>query len=135
MKKFVLASAVGLLLTGCAGRGCQLCTAPSKPVGFDVKASEKDHAVTMHAGQKLEVVLRADSGMANWAHPKSSDTSILAPTVDPGAAGAIGVTLGAFAAIKPGQADVTSYAAPKCSPGEACPMYVAAYSLKVTVTQ
>ena len=64
----------------------------------------------------------------------SSDlTSVLAPTVDPAATAAIGVTLAAFKAMQPGQVDVTANASPKCSPGQACPMYLAVYSLKVTV--
>jgi len=102
-------------------------------VGYDVTATNTDHAVTMQVGQKLEVVLRAAQGMNNWSHPVASDTSVLAPTVDPAATAAIGVTLAAFEAMRPGQVDVTANASPKCSPGQACPMYLAVYSLKVTV--
>jgi hypothetical protein len=108
---------------------------PTGGMGFDVTATNTDHAVAMHLGQKLEVVLRAGSGMQNWSHPVSSDTSVLAPIVDPAATAAIGVTLAAFEAMKSGQVDVTSYAGAKCSPGQACPMYLAVYSLRVTVTQ
>jgi hypothetical protein len=107
---------------------------PSGGVGFDVTATEKDHFVTMHVGQKLEVVLRAGQGMNDWSHPASSDTSVLEPIVDPAATAAIGVTLAAFQAVRPGQVDVTANAGPKCSPGQACPMYIAVYALRVTVT-
>jgi hypothetical protein len=107
---------------------------PSGGVGFDVTATEKDHVVTMHVGQKLEVVLRAGQGMNDWSHPASSDTSVLEPIVDPAATAAIGVTLAAFQAVRPGQVDVTANAGPKCSPGQACPMYIAVYALRVTVT-
>lgn len=138
MKTLVSVVGAAVLVAACgaySGLGSQPSPTPSGgDRGFAVTATNTDHAITMRAGQKLEVVLRAGSGMANWAHPKSSDTSILAPTVDPAATAAIGVTLAAFAAIKPGQVDVTSYASPKCSPGGACPMYLAVYSLKVTVT-
>lgn len=103
-------------------------------MGYDVTATNNDHAVTLGVGQKLEVVLHAGQGMNNWSHPASSDTSVLAPIVDPAATAAIGVTLAAFQAAKPGAVDVTSNASPKCSPGQACPMYLAVYSLKVTVT-
>jgi len=107
---------------------------PSGGVGFDVTATEKDHAATMHVGQKLEVVLRAGQGMNDWSHPASNDTSVLEPIVDPAATAAIGVTLAAFQAVRPGQVDVTANAGPKCSPGQACPMYIAVYALRVTVT-
>ncbi len=126
----------GLILAGCsASRGCQLCTARISPAGFDLTATEKDHLVTMHVGQKLEVVLRAPAGTNDWSHPESSDSSILTPIVDPAATAARYVTLAGFEARKPGQVEVTSYASPLCSPGQACPMYVALYSLMVTVTQ
>ena len=105
------------------------------PAGFDVTATEKDHLVTMHVGQKLEVVLRAPAGTNDWSHPESSDTSILTPIVDPAATAARYVTLAGFEARKPGQVEVTSYTSPLCSPGQACPMYVALYSLMVTITQ
>jgi hypothetical protein len=45
-----------------------------------------------------------------------------------------GVTLAALKAIAPGQAEITAYASPHCPPGTACPMYVAVWSVKVTVT-
>ena len=104
-------------------------------MGFDVTATNNDHTATMRVGQKLEVVLHAPSGMNNWTYPVSSDTSILSPTVDPAATAAIGVTLAAFEARKTGQVEVTSNASPHCASGSACPMYLAVYSLKVTVTQ
>jgi hypothetical protein len=108
---------------------------PTSGIGYDVTAANTDHVVTMKVGQRLEVVLRAASGMNNWTHPESSDTSVLAPIVDPAATAARGVTLAAFEARQPGRADVTSNASPQCSPGQACPMYLAVYSLRVTVTR
>jgi len=141
MHKFVLPIGIGLaavLFVSCGYSPCACEGAGTLPIeqspGFDVKATNTDQAVTMHVGQKLEVVLRAPQGMNNWTHPVSSDTSVLTPVVDPAATAAIGVTLAAFEARKTGQVDVTSNASPNCSPGQACPMFVAAYSLKVTVT-
>jgi len=72
-------------------------------MGFDVTVTENDHTVTMHPGQKLEVVLHAPNGMNNWSHPESHDTSVLSPTVDPAATAARGVTLAAFEAKQAGQ--------------------------------
>lgn len=107
---------------------------PGSPLGFDVTVSEKDHAVTMHVGQKLEVVLHAAQGMKPWSHPTSSDTSILMPIVNPAATAVRGVTLAAFQANAKGQVEITSDAAPDCAQGQACAMYLAVYNLKVTIT-
>jgi hypothetical protein len=134
MKSLLVLAAIAILAGACAGsRGCQLCTAPSSPVGFDVTATDSDHTVTMRVGQKLEVVLRARNGMNDWTHPVSNDTSVLSPIVDPAATAARGVTLAAFEAKKQGEVQVTANASPQCSPGSACPMYLAVYSLKVTI--
>lgn len=142
MKLLVLLGAVAVLFVSCGYSPCAcdgagtlpVPASPSPRLGFDVTATNTDHAVTMNVGQKLEVVLRAGQGMNNWSHPASSDTSVLEPVVDPAATAAVGVTLAAFQAVTPGQVEVTSNAGPKCSPGQACPMYVAVYSLRVTVT-
>jgi hypothetical protein len=88
----------------------------------------------MRVGQKLEVVLHAGSGMSNWTQPRSSDESILAPTVNPAATAVRGVTLAAFQAKAPGQVDITAFGSPSCPSGQACPMYVIVYSVQVTVT-
>lgn len=131
----VLFAACGYSPCACNGAGTlPVQTSPSSGLGFDVTATEKDHAVTMHVGQKLEVVLHAAQGMNNWSRPVSSDESSLAPTVNPAATAARGVTLAAFQAEKAGDVTVTSYAGPACPPGVACPMYVTVYSLRVTIT-
>ena len=133
MKKFVLLAAIGLLLCGCGPPGAGFGPNPSPTRTLAV--TENDHSATIRVGQKLEIALHAGNGMSNWTHPQSSDTSILAPTVDPAATAAIGVTLAMFAGTNPGTADVTSHASPKCPPNAACPAYIAVYSLKVTVTR
>ena len=135
----MLLAAIAVLAVACGasgiGSGANPTPNPSEGIGFDVTATDTDHAVTMRVGQKLEVVLHAPNGMNDWTHPVSNDTSVLAPIVDPAATAARGVTLAAFEAKKSGQAEVSSNASPRCSPGQACPMYLAVYSLKVTVTQ
>ena len=137
MKTLLALGLACLLLSGCGfDRGCQLCTAPNPPssgVGFDITATEKDHAVTMRVGQKLEVALHGGTS-ASWQQVRSSDEGILQPTVDPAATAARGVTLAAFKAVGAGQADVTAIGTPVCPSGQACPMYAILYSLKVTVT-
>lgn len=128
---------IGLMLTACGSAGTGAGPTPSvTPSGlqFDVAVSEKATSVKMHVGQKLEVVLHSYPGMNDWTQPKSSDETIVAPIVNPAATAARGITLAAFQAVAPGQADITANASPKCSPGQACPAYVAVYSVRVTVT-
>jgi hypothetical protein len=103
-------------------------------MGFDVTATEKDHTAAMHVGQRLELVLHAAAGMNNWSQPRSGNEAILVPIVDPAASAAKGVTLAGFQARAPGQVDVSAFAGPLCPSGLACPMYVVAYSLTVTVS-
>lgn len=140
MKRFLFLPAIVLFAVACgatgAGKspGADPSPTTSAGAGFDVVAGQADHDITMHVGQRLEVVLRAAQGLNNWSHPVSSDATILAPIVDPAATAARGVTLAAFQAKKAGDVTVTSYAGPACSPGDTCPMFVAVYSLKVTVT-
>jgi hypothetical protein len=131
-----IAAALVMSACGSVGTGSSFSPTPSTPpnLNFDVAVTEKDTAATMRVGQKLEVVLHANNGMANWSRSKSSDESIVAPIVDPAATAARGVTLAAFQAKSSGQADITAYAGPLCSPGQACPMYVAVFSVRVTVT-
>jgi hypothetical protein len=88
----------------------------------------------MRAGQKVEVVLHANSGMDSWKQVRSTNESVLVPIVNPAATAVRGVTLAAFKAVAPGQAEITAYANPQCPPGSACPMYVAVVSIKVTVS-
>jgi hypothetical protein len=134
MQRFVLGTVAGLLLTACGASGIGPGASSSPSPSADVTATDTDHAVTLRVGQTLEVVLHAGKGLHDWTHPTSSDQSVLIPIVDPAATAARGVTLAAFAAKAPGEAEVSATASPLCSPGQACPMYIALYSLRVTVT-
>jgi len=135
MKVLLLATSAALAITACGSAGTGSGTAsPSSAVGFDKAVSEKDTTATLRVGQKLEVVLHAYAWMNNWTPPKSSDESILAASVNPAAAAARGVTLAGFKALAPGEAEITSNASPNCSAGQACPQYIAVYSVKVTIT-
>jgi len=139
MRTLLLVIASALLISGCgsAGTGSNPTASPSPSTGglnFDVTVTETTKGASMRVGQKLEVVLHAASGANNWTQPRSSDESILAPIVNPAATAVRGATLAAFEARAPGHVDVTSYAAPVCPSGQACPMYVMVYSVRVTVT-
>lgn len=138
MKAALLAVAAGLILSACGRVGTGAAPSPSPSSnpgpGFDVIATEKDHTATLRVGQKLELVLHANGGLSNWSTVRSGDTAVLKPVVDPAATAIRGVTLAGFQAVAPGEVEVTAVAAPNCSPGDACPMFVALYTLKVTVT-
>jgi hypothetical protein len=137
VKAALLVATAGLMLSGCGPvcacvGGPPIVPAPS-PLRYDVVVTEKDHAARLWVGQTLEVVLNAYPGMTNWSQVRSSDTSIVGPIVNPAATAVRGVTLAAFQAHAPGQADITATATPDCSPGQACPMLAALYTLRVTV--
>ena len=144
MKTLLVVLAISLLASACGSLGTGSGPGPSPTPGatpsvtpdlsFDVAISEKDRTVSLHVGQKLEVVLHAGSGMTNWTQPRSSNESILVPIVNPAATAVRGVTLAAYKAVSSGAVQVTSTSSPICPPGQACPMYVAVYSATVTVT-
>lgn len=138
MRILMLVAAAAVLISGCGSVGTASSPSPSPSAGsnltFDVTVTETTRAASMRVGQKLEVVLHAGNGMNNWTQPRSSDESILTPIVDPAATAVRGVTLAAFQAKGPGQVDITAYGSPICPSGQACPMYVMLFSVKVTVT-
>ena len=130
----LLVVVLALLAASCGTVGHGAGPSPSdNPMHFDVTATEKDHAVSMHVGQKLEVVLHG-GGHLNYQNITSSNTSILEPAVDPAATAVVGVTLAAFKARAPGEARVTAVGAPVCPSGQACPMFAVLYTLTVTIT-
>ncbi len=134
MKKVVVALAFLAAACGSAGQGSSPNPSPSEnPMHFDVTATEKDHAVSMHVGQKLEVVLHG-GGQLRYQQVTTNDESILQPIVNPAATSVVGVTLAAFQARAPGQAQVTAVGAPVCPSGQACPMFAVLWTLTVTVT-
>ncbi len=138
MRVLMLVVVAAALISGCGSVGTASGPSPTPRAGsnlsFDVTVTETTRAASMRVGQKLEVVLHAGNGMNNWTQPRSSDESILAPIVDPAATAVRGVTLAAFQAKGPGQVDITAYGSPICPSGQACPMYVMLFSVKVTVT-
>jgi hypothetical protein len=138
MKNLLLVIAAAVLIAGCGSVGSASSPSPTPTTGsnlnFDVTVTETTRTASIRVGQKLEVVLHAGNGMNNWTQPKSSDESILTPTVDPAATAARGVTLAAFQAKAPGHADITAYGSPICPSGQPCPMYVMLFSVRVTVT-
>jgi hypothetical protein len=138
-KLVLLVVTAGLTLFACGPRYCACEGTPIVPAyspapRFDVVVTEKDHTATLRVGQKLELVLHAYGAMTNWSQVTSRDPSILKPIVNPAATAVRGVTLAAFQALAPGETDVAALATPDCSPGQACPVLAALYTLKVTVT-
>src|ERR1700694_3807704 len=137
-KRFLVVLAAAVVLTACgsvsAGTGSPPTPSTNPGLHFDVVVTEKDKAATLHVGQRLELVLHANTGMNNWTQVRSTDESILVPIVNPAATAVRGVTLPAFKAVAPGEADIAAYASPTCPSGQACPMYVQVLSVRVTVT-
>jgi hypothetical protein len=139
VKAALIAALTALVLSACGSAGIGSAPSPTPNpsggpgLGFDAQVTELDTAVTIHTGQKLEVVLHARSGMSTWSNVRSSNTSVLSPIVNPAATAVRGVTLAAFQALAPGQADITATAGAACSPGMACPMFAILYSVTVTV--
>jgi|SRR5579859_3882441 len=137
MRCFLLAI-LATVLIGCGAYsvpGADPTPSSAPPLGFDLTLTERDHAVTMHAGQKIELVLHAAQGMKPWTHPQSSDSTLLTPIVDPAATAVRGVTLAAFQARLPGVVDVTADAGPDCAPNQPCAQLLDVYRLKVTITR
>lgn len=140
VRSLLLAAVAALVLSGCGSYLAGSVPTPSPTpsegtgLGYDVVVTEKDNAATMRVGQKVEVVLHAASGMDSWMQVKSTNESVLIPIVNPAATAVRGVTLAAFKAVAPGQAEITAYASPHCPHGSACPMYLAVVSIHVTIT-
>jgi phage tail protein X len=141
-KAALVAALAALTMAACGSVGAGGMPSPSPSPsqsivpgpGFDAVATEKDTQITIRAGQKLELVLHANPGMSNWGNVRSSDPSVLEPTVNPAATAVRGVTLAAFHALAPGEATITASAGVACSPGQACPMLAVLYRLTVTVS-
>lgn len=140
VRYLLIAAAAALVISGCgAYREGPVAVPTPTPgegtgLGYDVVVTEKDKTATMRVGQKVEVVFHAATNMDSWTQVRSTNESVLIPIVNPAATAVRGVTLAAFKAVAPGQAEITSYANPHCSPGSACAMYVAIVSIKVTIT-
>lgn len=127
-----------LALGACGGAGGGAALPSSSPSnspgsGFDVTVTESTRTATMRVGQRLEVVLHARPGMTAWSGVRSTDESVLASIVNPAATAARGVTLAAFRATAPGQAQIEATSGPDCSPGQACPAYLMVLTIDVIV--
>jgi hypothetical protein len=139
MKAGLTAVLAALALSACGAAGIGAAPGPGASpstgpgASFDLAVSEKSSAASMKVGQKLEAVLHTRVGMAPWSGVRSSDTSVLAPIVNPAATAVRGVTLAAFQALAPGTAQITATAGADCSPGQACPQYLMVLTITVTV--
>jgi hypothetical protein len=140
IKAILAVIGAGVLLAGCGTAfecacGAELATPTptARPVvGFDVLVTEKDQEITVHAGQKIEVYLQQRSGLTPWTGLRTDAESVLSP-IPTGILAPRGVTVGGFQALAPGVANISATATADCSPGQACPMFAALFSVKVTV--
>jgi hypothetical protein len=135
VRSLLIGIAAALALCACGAPMAGIGPAhPAPGRGFDVSVTEKDRAVSLRVGQKLEAVLHANPGMTAWSEVKSTDPTILGSIVDTGATAVRGVTLAGFQAVAPGHAQITAYAGMDCSPGQACAMFLLVLTIDVTVT-
>lgn len=125
-------AAAGVVIAACAPAhdDCQGCTVPQQ---FDVRITEKDHAVDARTGQKVELVLHAKSGMSNWTGVNVDDPTVLR-AIPIYVMAPRDVTIAAFVVLKTGTATIRATATPLCSPGQACPQFAMEYQVVVTVT-
>jgi phage tail protein X len=139
MRAILVVALASVTLSGCGAVGSGAAPPPSATpsagpgLGFDLAVSDQTRTATMRVGQKVEAVLHARPGMTTWNGVRSSNTSVLAPIVDPAATAVRGVTLAAFQAVAPGNAQITASAGANCSPGQACPLYLMVLTIDVTV--
>ena len=143
-KALTLAALAGFLLMGCGGGGA----APSQPPSVSAVAqpsggtalspaatitnADEGKSVQVHVGQVLDLALKADDGMDPW-QVTNPDPAVLAPTVNPAAAAAKGMTLRAFKAVASGTAKIEATDRPVCNPGQACSHLIRAFTATVVV--
>lgn len=128
------------LLAGCGvADNCACGAAPATPpivttpaAGFDVLITDHDRDVAVRTGQRIEVYLRANTGMTNWQGVRSDNTAVLSP-IATGITAPRGVTIAGFRAVSTGEANITATAGADCYPNQACPMYAVLFSVRVTV--
>ncbi len=136
---FALA-AVGLALAACGYGDCSCAGGPATPSagalapGFDVLVTDQDRALSVRAGQKVEVYLVEPSGMTKWSQPASEDVTVLQPINTGIVPPPQGATVGGFFAAGAGVTNLTAYASPQCAANQACPAYARLFSVRVTVT-
>jgi len=130
---------VTLLACACSSaHACQGCTVPTSPIvtapapGFDVLITEGDRAVTVKAGQRIELVLHERPGMSEWNGINVDDPSVLR-AIPTGITAARGVTIAGYEAAGPGTATIMATATPLCSPGQACPAFAMLFEVRVSV--
>ena len=131
--RVVAAVAIAISLCACEGYRFAPGPSPTNPeAGYDIVVTEQDQSATVRVGQTLLLELQAKPGMTEWRDVRSSDASLLRPlTID--VMVPRGVTLAAFKGVSQGQVTVGAIAGPLCSPGQACPAYLAVYALRVSV--
>lgn len=129
------AVALGLLalLTACGAVAGTPGASPTPSRPSQLTVADNGRTITMSQGQTLEVALEEQPGFSAWSHPTSSDTSVVAPQVDPRAAAVQGMTLATFRAARRGRADLQSGAGSRCSPGVACPALARGWQVHVVV--
>jgi hypothetical protein len=131
--------AVTLLMSACAHGASAAADPPTADppaasAGILLGNKDNHRVVNVGSGQRVAVALSQNQGMTLWTHPATSDQSVLAPVVDPGATAARGMTLASFQAAGRGTATLSSSSGPSCAPGKPCPHYLLGWSVEIHVS-
>ena len=120
--------------SGAAGAGSAGAGAGTNALSPAVTITTQDDGKTFHVkvSQVVDLALQAAQGMANW-EVQNPDPAVLAPTVNPAAAAAQGMTLRAFKSVATGQAVIMATDRPMCNPGVPCPQFIRAFKATVVV--
>ena len=105
------------------------CSSAPHPVAARAGAADGGRTIHLRAGQVLEVTLHTGE---KWSVPTSSDPYVLAAD-SAGSDPTTGDATATFTAVGPGSATVASDRRCLPRPGRVCAMYIAAWSITVTV--
>ncbi|HVA25555.1 MAG TPA: hypothetical protein VMW62_14315 [Chloroflexota bacterium] len=143
-KALTLVAVAGFLLMGC-GAGGGASSPPARPSviasptggtalspAATITNAGEGKSVQVHVGQVVDLALKADDTMEPW-QVTNPDAAILAPSVNPAAAAAKGMTLRAFKAVGAGTATISATDRPVCNPGQACSHLIRAFTATVVV--
>lgn len=98
-----------------------------------ITTADQGKSFNVKAGAVIDLDLKADSGMQPW-QVQNPDPAILQAIPNPAAAAAQGVTLRSFKAAGAGTATIMATERPQCSPGQACPQFIRAWKVTISVS-
>ena len=125
-----------LLIVGCGSvaGGARVSPSPVPTAGRVLTDTDVGKTFQIHVGQMVSVTLHQSGGANAWSALRSTNSSVLAETVDTRRLTAKGVTLGTFKAMAVGTAQLQATSGPACPPLQVCPDLVRLWSATIQVT-